>query len=325
VTVPLRRARAYLPPFVVPVSDERLEAPPARSVRGGPACSLRARQSRLPSSALRNNPTCPAHRYQQHLSLHLSASGLQRLPLPLRAERALRRNTEELAHDPAVRAARAELARLTIGLDMSDWGQWEWVEDPRTKRVLYRDTLRNVTQSEPPWCVRAAARWDSMTEEELARDIAEQAQAREELAARAERARRAVDAAKGGVEEVCRAGAGRVRSELLSRSRNTVSRGHVTPQVDAFLAQEDRRLMEEALDLLSADIDAAAAEARPALSARLRDSQLCTEGGTRRVQLVRKEGRDVSTLYGREGGGVQRGGWHAHVWRVSTAGESRDP
>jgi len=89
VTVPLRRARAYLPPFVVPVSDERLDAPPARSVRGGPACSLRARQSRLPSSALRNNPACPAHRCQQHLSLHLCASGLQRVPLPLRAERAL--------------------------------------------------------------------------------------------------------------------------------------------------------------------------------------------------------------------------------------------
>ena len=61
--------------------------------------------------------------------------------------------------------------------------------------------------------------------------------------------------------------------ELLSRSRNTVSRGHVTPQVDAFLAQADRRLLEEALDVLSADIDAAAAEARPALSARLRESQ----------------------------------------------------
>jgi len=107
-----------------------------------------------------------------------------------------------------VQAARAELARLTIGLDMSDWGRWERVEDPRTKRVLYRDTLRNVTQSEPPWCVRAAAQWGNMTEEELARDMAERNQAREELAARAERARRAVDAAKGGAEEACRAGAG---------------------------------------------------------------------------------------------------------------------
>jgi hypothetical protein len=30
------------------------------------------------------------------------------------------------------------------------------------------------------------------------------------------------------------------------------------------------------------------------------------QGGTRRVQLVRKEGRDASTLYGREGGGAGR-------------------
>ena len=29
--------------------------------------------------------------------------------------------------------------------------------------------------------------------------------------------------------------------------------------------------------------------------------------GTRRVQLVRRDGRDVSTLYGREGGGTARG------------------
>ena len=31
-----------------------------------------------------------------------------------------------------------------------------------------------------------------------------------------------------------------------------------------------------------------------------------TEGWTRRVQLVRRDGRDVSTLYGREGGGGGR-------------------
>ena len=29
-----------------------------------------------------------------------------------------------------------------------------------------------------------------------------------------------------------------------------------------------------------------------------------TGAGTRRVQLVRRDGRDVSTLYGREGGGA---------------------
>ena len=33
-----------------------------------------------------------------------------------------------------------------------------------------------------------------------------------------------------------------------------------------------------------------------------------TERGTRRVQLVRRDGRDVSTLYGREGGGGGGGG-----------------
>jgi len=44
---------------------------------------------------------------------------------------------------------------------------------------------------------------------------------------------------------------------------------------------------------------------------------ISTEGWTRHVQLVRRDGRDVSTLYGREGGG------HAQTHALNKTGQRR--
>ena len=49
--------------------------------------------------------------------------------------------------------------------------------------------------------------------------------------------------------------------------------------------------------------------------------------GTRRVQLVRRDGRDVSTLYGREGGGGARTRYQFYLRRrlPLSAGDHRAP
>ena len=60
---------------------------------------------------------------------------------------------------------------------------------------------------------------------------------------------------------------------------------------------------------------------------RLRRTRVPGRGkGTRRVQLVRRDGRDVSTLYGREGGGGGTADWRAH-WdpRASRRAGGRAP